>query len=152
MTASSTSDLVSRVLAAITELENAAREAKWNGDWLSVRNNDMPLVCANVALVNSEGEFLEYVATDVERSTAVHIALNDPPTALRRCAADRRILELHRQVPADVPGNERDESTGCQICGKALLCDWIEGNGVCDTVVALADAYGVTAGVEVVEP
>ena len=35
-----------------------------------------------------------------ERAASItHIALNDPESVLRRCAADRKILELHRAVP-----------------------------------------------------
>lgn len=125
------SDLVERLDAVITELENAAREAKWSGEWRSTRNNDMPLVCADVTLVNSEGEFLEYVATDVERSTAVHIALHDPETELRRCAAERKTLALHR-----VEEPEQDRLRGfCAHCGWRFPCPDVRN---------LAEGYGIT--------
>lgn len=141
MTAPSTPDLAARILAAIAELENAGREAKWNGEWRSTRNNDMPLVCADVALVNSEGEFLEYVATDVERSTAVHIALHDPEAEQRRCAADRRILRAHRTaVYKYLPG--LGQLYSCESCHR--FTDEGTSRSWCETILAMAEGYGIT--------
>lgn len=121
----STPDLASRILDAIDELENAAREAKYGGEWWSTRHNEVPLVMADVAAVDDEGELREYVATDVERSTAVHIALHDPKTVLLRCAADRRTVERHRQPGrAEMRGNQDGTwlMQWCNCCGALMPC------------------------------
>ncbi|MFJ2202455.1 DUF6221 family protein [Streptomyces violaceusniger] len=70
-----------------------------------------------------------------ERAASItHIALNDPETVLRRCAADRKILELHGGrghwcVVIDTDGD---------VDEFAKLYD----SDVCTTVRLLAEGYG----------
>ncbi len=73
----------------------------------------------------------------------VHIELNDPASVLRRCAADRTILAAHPYTTRVVnPGyGPHSAGFGCETCH-----DWDgvpEGRGNCDTVLALAEAYGL---------
>lgn len=82
-----------------------------------------------------------------------HIALHDPESVLRRCAADRKLLELHRPVPCG--------QFGCDCDQKCATCDWTQSQetgrrpvwGECDqhaypcpTVRAIAEGYGWTGG------
>ncbi|MGW5690306.1 DUF6221 family protein [Streptomyces asiaticus] len=69
---------------------------------------------------------------------SIHIALNDPESVLRRCAADRKLLELHG----------RHEDDGCRTC-----VEWSETEYYhvpvpfpCDSFSALAEGYGWTEG------
>lgn len=120
------------VCGATLGMWSRIREAFW--EWKSWRDTD-GAVWHSMEPCNCPLTYEQWVQV-------VDAKPNPNPAVLRRCLADRKILELHRQVPADVAGDECNEPTGCQICGKALLCDWIEGNGVCDTVLALAEGHG----------
>lgn len=71
-------------------------------------------------------------------ASIVHIAAVDPESVLRRCAADRKLLELHaaklHSCPA--PGHTGD------------LDEWIHfgWNTTCPVVEMLAEGYGWTGG------
>ncbi|MFD9443450.1 DUF6221 family protein [Streptomyces sp. NPDC060001] len=85
-----------------------------------------------------------------------HIALNDPESVLRRCAADRKLLGLHQPVPdhgrysgpecpAECAG-EHDEHDGVLVC---VSCRDYAGDCLeapCSTVVVIAEGYGWTEG------
>lgn len=85
----------------------------------------------------------------------VHADLHGPVAALRRCAADRKILAAHpytTRVVNPVDGSHT-AGFGCETCH-----DWDgvpEGRGNCATILALAEAYGLEtaseADVEVVD-
>ncbi|MFI5739202.1 DUF6221 family protein [Streptomyces anulatus] len=97
------------------------------------------------------------VASGLSPGVAGHIAGNDPATALRRYAADRKILAAHpytTQVinPSYGPHKAASAGFGCETCH-----DWDgvpEGRGNCPTILALAEAYGLddedNADVEVI--
>lgn len=82
---------------------------------------------------------------------AEHIALNDPASVLRRCAADRKLLELHQAVPdhgryseALCPPDCAGEHSGPLVC---VSCRDYVGDPVdapCPTAVAIAEGYGWT--------
>lgn len=57
----------------------------------------------------------------------VHIARHDPASVLRMCSAHREIVEIHEHQKFDHPG-KGDHSIGC------------------DTIRALARAYGIEEG------
>jgi hypothetical protein len=84
-----TNDLAARVLAAIDETERIALHAHgdtWTAHgWHLVKSSDGEEV---VTVGDSGGGVYD-------DPTANHIAGNDPATVLRRCAADRKIVELH---------------------------------------------------------
>ncbi|MYX14374.1 hypothetical protein GTY67_13305 [Streptomyces sp. SID8374] len=79
---------------------------------------------------------------------------NDSTTALRRCAADRKILAAHPYSTQVVNPSYGPHSAGfgCETCH-----DWDgvpEGRGDCPTILALAEGYGLddedNADVEVI--
>lgn len=74
------------------------------------------------------------IAIGASEEEALHIVLNDPAAVLRRCAADRRVLERHR-TPAAVPIEDPGPYT-CVAC--AGLAVW-----PCDDIRDLADRYGI---------
>jgi hypothetical protein len=70
---------------------------------------------------------------------AEHIADNDPATVLRRCTADRKILEVHKPY-----GGRGYGGHACTGCGE-LSEDWaVEHANDCLTLLALAEGYGLT--------
>ncbi|MGW5711539.1 hypothetical protein [Streptomyces olivaceus] len=83
------------------------------------------------------------VAMAYRNGTGEFIALNDPDDALRRLAADRKILAAHPYTTRVVnPGyGEHTAGFGCETCH-----DWdgvTEGRGNCPTILALAEAHGL---------
>jgi hypothetical protein len=81
--------------------------------------------------------------------TAEHIVRHDPAAVLRRCAADRKILDLHRPVDC--------KAFGCDCRNKCATCDWTESQEEgrepywgypdphvypCPTARHLAEGYG----------
>ena len=77
-------------------------------------------------------------------SSIVHIAANDPESVLRRCAADRKLLNLHAPQP---DGSGFHDGVQCRTCSQD------GGDGYqylvpfpCDTVRAIAEGYGWTGG------
>ncbi|WP_030756459.1 DUF6221 family protein [Streptomyces sp. NRRL F-5135] len=79
------------------------------------------------------------VSNDVHPSKdqSVHIALNDPESVLRRCAADRKLLELH---------GGRGHS--CLADGTGHLDEWMQfaPGDACPVILILAEGYGWTGG------
>jgi hypothetical protein len=85
---------------------------------------------------------------------AEHIAVHDPAAVIRRCAADRKILEHHAPV-----GNGYPSHYACEGCGMdgGDCADWnTEHINDCPTLLALAEGYGITeeqlAGLDRPEP
>ncbi|MFE6474570.1 DUF6221 family protein [Streptomyces rochei] len=80
----------------------------------------------------------ESVAFVFGESAAMHITLNDPDSVLRRCAADRKLLELHGDRCHSCPAKS---ATG-------YLDEWTQFDygDVCPVVELLADSYGWTEG------
>jgi hypothetical protein len=126
-------DLVSRLLAAITETEEIAiGAAEWFGE--SATPGSAPswrYVEVGHIWNDRDGD----IADDVMGRHADHIALHDPASVLRRCEADREISELHRK--ADPP-----EIWLCVVCGP--MGQTIDCTYPCDTVRLLARGYGLT--------
>src|ERR1044072_3610807 len=69
-----------------------------------------------------------------------HIALNDPASVLRRCAADRKLIAAH-PITRDVISVQPDgtHGFGCSVCHHEDLM--VAGDGWCDTLLALAEGY-----------
>lgn len=150
------SDLVSRLIAAIEETERLATNCEgreWghrfgpapDGEepehWVAgVPTSDTIAIC---------GE--DYT---MARHHAAHIAHNDPTAVLRRCAADRRRLELHAPEETDWWA-EDDEDGGpveilyCPRCWKGQSCACCapaptRGHWPCEEVRLLCDTYGLS--------
>lgn len=77
-------DLITRLLEAIGETERLAREAS-PGPWRAYRDSRG----ACVVFGDEQRVVVDTYASHDER----HILRNDPPTVLRRCAADRKLIE-----------------------------------------------------------
>lgn len=131
-------DLVSRLLAAIEQLEKIARECGDEDD----RRWKWSLLSETVRTESGD-----YVACgpwdgDVDSNYALHMVMNDPNVVLRRCAADRVILQQHRPI--------NDAGWICGVCiepgyiGFEYRSDWPTVNAPCPTLVALASAYGLS--------
>lgn len=123
-------DILAWTKSAITRAAKAATAASGNewhvDDWGNVQTGQHETV-AEVWPLRAE-----------PNSNAQHIALNNPESVLRRCAADRKILELH----------SRQDDDGCRTC-----VEWSETEYChvpvpfpCDTFSALAEGYGWTEG------
>lgn len=120
-----TDDLAVRLLAAIEETERIAREAADAHFHFDARDD-------------------HFVARGLRSDQIVrHIIRQDPKATLIRCAADRKIVGLHRTD--DRSGWLPDHSYGeidpaCSTCGSQdLAVEW-----PCDTLRAIAEGYGVT--------
>lgn len=84
-----------------------------------------------------------------EPESAAHIVLNNPADVLRRCAADRKLLELHQAVPDHGRYSERNcpsdcdgEHSGPPVCAS---CRDYVGDPIgapCPTALAIAEGYG----------
>ncbi|MFD8771465.1 DUF6221 family protein [Streptomyces sp. NPDC059916] len=92
------------------------------------------------------------VAESIQPGSASFIALSSPAAVQRRCTADRKILAAHPYTAEALnPGyGPHTAGFGCETCH-----DWdgaTEGRGNCETILALAEAYGLDeAGEENVE-
>ncbi|MFJ8923836.1 DUF6221 family protein [Streptomyces sp. NPDC102415] len=81
------------------------------------------------------------VAAVYREGAGEFMALKDPDDALRRCAADRKILAAHECIPHD-PRFSNGVAFGCGTCHKdGEGYEYAGGN--CATVLALAEAYGL---------
>jgi len=112
-------DLAAAIRAAIDETEQDARSA-WQENWRWYAEDKTVMTH-----VDQSGEWDGYRVTGT-RADAQHIARHDPAAVLRRVAADRKILELH--------------------AGSGDVCDAHDASYEtvdCETVLALADAYGI---------
>lgn len=75
---------------------------------------------------------------------ADHIVTHSPDNVLRRCAADWKILAAHpyTTIVINPQHGSHNAGFGCETCH-----DWDgvpEGRGNCDTILALAEGYGLT--------
>jgi len=121
-------DLHGWIRQKIDEREALARQAAANGaDWTV----DLPM-----RAIRTAGDFA--VAT-TSGTWAWHIAANDPAVVLRRCAADRKILEIHRYKGGSW------EPYACDGCGADDVGALVDHANDCPTLVALAEGYGITA-------
>ncbi|MER5815463.1 DUF6221 family protein [Streptomyces californicus] len=137
----------------IRRREEAAQDAT-QGPWFA----DHPHVSwgeEKDAEVIGQGKLLAALSYDRNgHLNADHIALHDPTVALRRCAADRKILAAHPYTTRVVNPSYGPHTAGfgCETCHG---WDGVpEGRGNCPTILALAKAYGLddedNADVEVV--
>jgi hypothetical protein len=86
-------DLVEWLETAISEREAAARNAggaRWVTGVANIVQVDPKQIADDYFAFHRQG----YVASVESPAHGDHIRLNDPDTVLRRCAADRKILEL----------------------------------------------------------
>ena len=156
-------DLIERLKAAINDDERVALGAKnhtgrwsWSHGFGEMCNDS---TCPFGSLLDEaepdedvQGTVLMQVhGYDIKEpwEGAEHIARHDPARTLAMVAAHRKILELHRiEVEALVPGFPPTPEYACVVCDRheqdgGLIYGQELG---CPTVLALAAAYGITAG------
>lgn len=131
----------------IKRREEAARDAT-DGPWVAehpeVRWGD----AADAAIIGGGKQLARLGYDHNGHLNAHHIELHAPDVVLRRCAADRKILAAHpytRNVIKPSYGMH-GAKFGCETCH-----DWDgvpEGRGNCETILALAEAYGLEAAGE----
>ncbi|MFG3244171.1 DUF6221 family protein [Streptomyces sp. NPDC048157] len=86
----------------------------------------------------TQAKALVYNEVHPSKDRSVHIVLHDPASVLRRCAADRKLIELHGHRMHSCPA---EDETG-------YLDEWTQfGHGdTCPVVRLLAEGYGWTEG------
>ncbi|MYR75137.1 MULTISPECIES: DUF6221 family protein [unclassified Streptomyces] len=136
---------------AIAEHERVAQEAcdggdgRWHSGWCP--DDEIEEGETSGAGVSDERDrTVVYDEGYPTKPQSVHIALHDPASVLRRCAADRKLIAEHQP----------DGMGGCITCARPEESEEdSEGNSVsfrtatphpCPTVVALAECYGWTEG------
>jgi len=143
-------DLRGWIEQQITRTEAIARLAT-EGPWKTVPSRTDEPGVLEVHETN-EPVFAAAYITDACTSDAVHIAHHNPAAVLRRCTADRKILEHH------APYGGAWQSSACEGCGSRgqLEDPAVEHINDCPTLLALAEGYGLTdeilAGLDRPEP
>ena len=141
-------DILAWLETAITEREETARRATQT-PW---RTHDTHLdhgghTATVLAGKRNDTELLAWLPTmshqywDEKRNVwnnAEHIAANDPTAVLRRCAADRKLLELHGGRGHACPAYDYD--------GDLDEFARFYNHEMCPVVEHLAEGYGWTAG------
>lgn len=120
-------DLHDWISQQIDEREALARRASRNGAAWTV---DLPM-----RTIRADDDF---AVAETSGPWAWHIAANDPAAVLRRCAADRKILEIHAYSGGVY------EPYACTGCGHDDMGAWVEHANDCETLQALAEGYGLT--------
>jgi hypothetical protein len=77
-----------------------------------------------------------------DRDVAYHVVRHDPAAVLRRCTADRKILEHHAPIGGGWPGHYA--CAGCGYDGGYCPEPYTEHVNDCPTLLALAEGYGLT--------
>ncbi|HEX5543466.1 MAG TPA: DUF6221 family protein, partial [Micromonospora sp.] len=124
------------------EAAQAATPGPWEG---VVDHHQRGIVEASVWADSISYYVTEKISSgDRHEADAKHIALNGPDSVLRRCAADRKILALHPYTHAP---SKHGPGFYCDTCH--VEDGVIEGGGNCDTILALAEAYGLDPAGEI---
>ncbi|MEU9578781.1 DUF6221 family protein [Streptomyces chilikensis] len=132
-------DILAWLERAITHAETTARAAAaavggagWDG-WDREVAVDLP-----GGDTVADGVMYGDMYEPMKAEACTHIALHDPALVLRRCTADRKILELHGRRGHSCPAHDYDGD----LDEHARFYD----HEVCPVVQHLADGYGWTAG------
>lgn len=128
------SDPAEYLAAAITRTENLARAAD-DGPWSAGGIGDHGWLISNANSFAIETE-----DSQQGRATADHIAaVADPEAVLRRCAAERKILDEHPNVNEGDCGTCVNGHWGYPTHGGSSPASW-----PCATIRNLAEGYGWT--------
>ncbi|MEU9615885.1 DUF6221 family protein [Streptomyces sp. NPDC048209] len=132
-------DILAYLDSAITAREEAAYAAP-RSPW-SVRVDDDEIVAPDGITV------AEAFALSGQQTRAILdlIALHQPASVLRRCAADRKLIDLHRP---QVTGAGFPDIQECRTCSADSLGDGYQYlvPAPCPTLLALAEGHGWTEG------
>ncbi|WP_435606668.1 DUF6221 family protein [Streptomyces ardesiacus] len=131
-----TADLLAWLETAISEREAAARAVGYD------EIETVDYLWGTKHLLLRRGDESK-ASTELDADLANHIALHDPASVLRRCAADRKLLDLHRpqQTGAGFPDVQE-----CRTCSSDSLGDGYQYlmPAPCPSLLALAEGYGWT--------
>lgn len=118
------------------------KEWHWEHDYGNLCNDP---TCPYGELATDDTVLMQVHGLDVTQpwQGAAHIAFNHPAAVLRRCAADRKILEEHAPTGGGWPGQYACE--GCGYDGSYCPMPITEHTNDCPTLLALAEGYGLTA-------
>lgn len=123
-------DLHSWINQKIEAAEERARQASaWGADWY---HDD----CVNEVRDYGNGNTIAVVFLD---QYADQIISQDPAAVLRRCNADRKILDIHRYA-----GGTSWDQYACHGCGYDDTGYLVDHSNDCETLQALAEGYGIT--------
>lgn len=137
-------EIVAFLERAITATERAAQDAceggagRWQSGWCpeeELEEGETP----GSGVVDERDKTVVYDEGYPTKPQSVHIALHDPESVLRRCAADRKLIAEHG------PFSTTDLS--CKGCGLDSYEDMVTGYYEnCPVLGALAEGYGWTEG------
>jgi hypothetical protein len=144
--------LPARLLAAIAETERIAREAggdEWHQGEIVVGYDDArdAEITAPNGGVRTAGD--ETVVYDEGRPTAqqaAHIALQDPASTLRRCEADKRIVQRYQKAEQqyrDVLAVLNQEARPDTMLRTTFELHRTHYEALRDDLVDLAEGYGL---------
>lgn len=127
------SDLVSRLLAAIEEAERIAQDTAdvAGPDWHSEPcDSDQ---CEGHIRSERKGDLIACQPYEGGGMAAIpigpHIARNDPDAVLRRCAADRELVEKYREIVAESDRViERGYAEPDEMVSERLAFEWVIKN------------------------
>jgi hypothetical protein len=152
-------DLLAWLDGAITLREQVARlaqkgaEGRWHsgGDPDDRNADEFEFKATHVA--DDQGRLVVYNEVHPSKAQSVHIALNDPASVLRRCAADRKALALYGETVAirekSASALQAAQEHGYQP-DRRVLDDWSRANReaavMLPLIQLLAEGYGWTGG------
>lgn len=137
-------DILAWLEAAVAERENAARAAKSFGDAFAAGPEAPDCLYGT----GDGGPYLRISVPGFEGQTeaaVAHFALYGAASVLRRCAADRKLIELHRPVILHAGSTGAayfDTTRVCRSCEPPR--QFPETAYPCPTIVAVAEGYGWT--------
>jgi hypothetical protein len=111
-------------------------EPSRSGRWTQIVAYERTLGEPPEAAVRADDQAVALVQTG--RNEHLLITLNDPAAVLRRCAADRKILEHHE------PNTHGIDVYACTGCGSDDYGWNVDHTNDCPTLLALAEGYGLT--------
>lgn len=129
-------DLYGWIVERIATVENVVRAAEkehgraWGTRWEAS--------CGYFEITDGRGLL---VADQVQPGAAGLIALHDPGAVLRRCAADRKLLEVHK--PRGWAAHPY-ECEGCGYDGSHVPDPVTRHTNDCPVLLAAAEGYGLT--------
>jgi hypothetical protein len=140
-----TNDAISMREAAAT-----AAAAPYGGRWaqgLPERHKDPDMRYGwdqDMVHLSQEDPYIAYQCLSDE--IAAHTVLHDPESVLRRCAADRKLMELHSPVTLHAGAGARyfETTRVCKSCEPPK--QFPETAYPCPTIVSLAEGYGWMGG------
>jgi len=132
-------DLIERLKAALDEDERVAMAAESQA-WHAREPDSLGLRVVSVSFDTDQ------VTASILSGNANHIARHDPARTLAMVAAHRKILDLHRTIEDPPPPWQSGGDTryACSICDYTPESHLFHKEPYCDTVLALAAAYGIT--------